>query len=106
MPKKKKIYLSGLISDGGKLSDGDIESNKELFFKAENSYSKKGYIVINPLKLHTIRRTWEEYMFEDIRVLFSCQEICMLSNWRKSKGARIEFAIARELGIKIRYYQT
>ena len=40
-------------------------------------------------------------MLADIKELFSCEAIYLLSNWYLSKGARIEKKIAEELHLKI-----
>jgi hypothetical protein len=42
-------------------------------------------------------------MKEDISALLTCDAIYLLKNWGDSRGARIERAIALELGIKIIY---
>lgn len=46
-------------------------------------------------------KTWEEYMIEDIQLLFGCKAICMLPNWKDSKGARIELNIAEEINLTL-----
>ena len=94
-----KIYISGQISNLPK-----SEALKH-FGHAENLLKSKGHKTVNPLTHgHNNGGTWEEYMLEDIRLLFQCQAIYMLPNWEFSKGARIEHAIATELNIPI-YYQ-
>jgi hypothetical protein len=40
-------------------------------------------------------------MRECIAALVTCDEIFMLKNWETSKGAKIEFYIADEMGMKI-----
>lgn len=47
---------------------------------------------------------WPERLKIDIRALCLCDAIYMLSNWEKSKGAKLQHRIATELGMKI-YYQ-
>jgi hypothetical protein len=38
-----------------------------------------------------------------IKNMLDCDEIYMLKNYTSSKGALLELAIAKELGIKIKY---
>ena len=92
-----KVYISG------KITDLQIEEAFKIFERAELIISANGYIPVNPMKVnkHTEGKTWEEYMLDDIRVLFDCEAIYMLDNWEESTGARIEYQIAKELGMQI-----
>lgn len=93
-----KIYISGKI--GGL----DYKEAFEKFESREKQLIIIGYEVVNPMKIHPPReipRTWEEFMVEDIQELFKCESIYMLEDWGQSKGARVEYAIAKELGFKI-----
>lgn len=90
----KKIYISGKISG--------IESEASVLFeRVEKELQEKGYETVNPMKLnHEHDKSWESYMKADIKALCDCDEIFMLSNWKDSKGARIEHTIAFDLGIR------
>lgn len=92
-----RIYISGKISG--------IEAEAEQIFQdAETELIKQGYEVVNPMKLnHQHDKSWHSYMKEDVKALCDCDEIFMLSNWDKSKGALIELTIAMYLGIKVKY---
>ena len=93
-----KIYISGAISS---LPESEYKSR---FSAAEETLKEIGYQPVNPLNIiHEHDCSWENYMIEDIRVLFQCPAIYMLNKWRGSKGARIEHAIAIETGMKIIY---
>jgi hypothetical protein len=97
MINKKKIYISGQIS-------GIEEQAPKLFQEAETLLANSGYEVINPMKLpHDHDKSWESYMREDIKALMDCDEIYMLKGWSSSKGARVEFALACSLGVKVKY---
>lgn len=98
-----KVYVSGQITG----LDETVAA--EMFAQAANDI-KFGSIlfgdveVINPMELpHLHEGKWIDYMCEDIRALHDCQMIYMLPNWRDSKGARIEHAIAEILGLDIYY---
>ena len=95
----KKIYISG------KITGLTTEEIKSRFGNAELAIEIAGDEPVNPLKVapYDPAHTWEHYMVEDIRALLGCNAILMLSNWQDSKGARIEHAIAKEMGLEIFY---
>lgn len=103
-----RIYISGQISD--LLPDRHIP----LFERAEHRLVKRlkrlerevleytAHEIVNPLRLdHSTNSTWEQYMSTDITALLSCDAIYMMTNWGRSRGARLEYAIARELNLTI-----
>ena len=92
-----KIYISGRIT-------GIEEEALELFAKAEKELQAQGFDTVNPMTLpHNHDKTWASYMREDVKALCDCDIICMLSNWRLSKGAIIEHSIAKSLELIIKY---
>lgn len=94
----KIIYVSGAI---GSI---DREIATANFNVAELLLKTKGYAVINPMKItKPLNATWKDCMMADIKYLFDCDEIYMLRNWRNSTGARVELAIATELGLKVTF---
>ena len=88
-----KVYLSG------KISGVEITEAQNKFAEAEKLIRCKfGYDVINPLKLpHDHGHTWEEYLKEDIKAMLTCDSIYMLSDWEISRGATVEYNLAKEL---------
>lgn len=91
-PKKKlKIQLIGAVSSAS-------YDELELFSKAENLLTKKGFEVFNPLSLR-VGETWEWYMRQCIAMLTSQDYIMRLPSWVHSKGATIENEVAIYLGI-------
>ena len=98
----KKIYISGRITG---LS---IDVATKIFNNAE-ALLRKTYKceIINPMAAVIFEKgkTWEQYMLEDIEILFKCDAIFMMNNWKASKGACIEHAIAREIGLIIMYQE-
>lgn len=85
---------------------GKITGNKNFlcdFLNAENKL-KTLYPeakIINPI--NTIGDSWCDYMKQDIIKLLNCSAIYMLKGWRRSKGARLEYRIAKALEFKIIY---
>ncbi len=97
----KTIYISGQITGL------NIKDAHQLFEIAENDLKELGLTVVNPTKLeHNHGKTWAEYMKEDIKALCDCDSIYMLHNWKKSTGANIEHALAKDLGLKVIYQQS
>ena len=94
-----KIYLSG------KISGTDLDYVRRLFDKVATTLRALGHEVINPLcnGLSEIA-PWEEHMAKDIIDLLQCEGIYMLQGWEDSQGARIEHAVAKELG-KVVFYE-
>lgn len=92
----KRIYISG------KISGLDPAEARAKFYAAERAIESFGYVAVNPMKLvEDCGQSWADFMLADINLLFNCDAIYLLENWRESRGARIEFAIAAELGLQI-----
>lgn len=94
--KNKKLYLSSKITG---LSKANYLTN---FNKLERKY-KPNYIVINPTKLHSKKKSWIGYLITDILVLLSCGTIVMDTNWKDSRGCKIERFVAMLMFKKIIY---
>ena len=94
-----KTYISG------KITGLDINEAKGNFKEAERSLKDIDLIPINPMEIVPENKDfkWEDYMLADIKELFKCEAIYMLSNWKDSQGARIERAIAFEMNMTIFY---
>lgn len=92
-----KIYISG------KITGIPINEAIKEFKNAENVIKKQGHTPLNPFKISPFseEKKWTDYMIDDIKALFECDAIYMLRNYKESKGARIEYAIAQEIGLKI-----
>ena len=43
--------------------------------------------------------------WQDIKILARCNAICMLPGWKRSKGARLEYRIAKILNMQILEFQ-
>ena len=62
----------------------------------------QGLDVINPAEHGIVKGAeWADYLRHDIAGLVSCERIHLLRGWEKSKGARLEFQIATELGMEV-----
>jgi hypothetical protein len=85
----KTIYISGKISG---LSIQEAEYN---FTRSECELVN--YKTINPLNIRPLFgiKKWLFYMISDILQLRKCTHIAMQKNWIDSKGAVIEYFLAK-----------
>jgi hypothetical protein len=90
----KKIYICGKVS-------GDPDYNKK-FLKEEKRLLSHGYEPINPTAIISHKTEWAEAMRIAIRAMLLCDGISLLPDWKKSRGAKIEVRLARELCIEVR----
>lgn len=90
-----KIYLSGPMAG--------IENNNHPLFYSETKRLRSLEIDIeNPAENDMTGCTeWADFMRIDICQLMKCQAIAMLPNWYNSKGANLEYQIAKSLGMII-----
>ena len=81
------------------------KKNFPAFLKAAKQLRKRGFKVLNPAELETIRplcRTWEECLRRDlIHVLRKCNAVATLPGWTKSRGANLEVFVAKELDMRV-----
>lgn len=95
---KRNIYISGKISG---LRKFEYRYN---FILCEKEIKRLGLKPINPIrfKLNRIPHTpWLLHLIIDICILLTCEGIYMQRNWENSKGARIEYIIAKILNLTI-----
>lgn len=88
----KKIYLSGKIS-------GD-ENFRETFLNKETELSSGGDMVFNPVD-HPAMFTHGQFAHK--LALSFCDSIYFMSSWRSSRGARLEFELAKTLGLEFQF---
>jgi hypothetical protein len=102
MRRSKTVYLSGGITG--------VQNYKDNFSRAHALVGGCGFAVVSPVIIgqmveYRLRRkkdiTWVDYMRSCISALSYCDAIAMLPGWKKSKGARIERRIAKDLGLEI-----
>jgi hypothetical protein len=85
-----KPYIAGPMT-------GLPEYNYPAFMAAEEQLVAAGYEVENPAQGLVDGWEWQNYMRRGITQLMRCDGIALLPNWHKSKGAQIEYEIARSL---------
>jgi len=91
-----KVYICGKITNlPGYMA-------RHYFAKVEKMLKDLGYEPINPMNLpHNHSKSWEDYMKECIAALVQCDAIYLMGNWYDSKGAILEYDIAKQLGLEV-----
>ena len=94
----KKVYISGPITGTKDYLEKfeDIETALVLVHQ--------GVEVINPAKVNAHlpeSTTWEEYMRMSLCMLSMCDGIYMMEGWQQSRGANLEYAYAKGMGITV-----
>lgn len=87
------VYICGPMS-------GLPDFNRPAFRTAAGILRDLGFQVMTPADCYS-GDSWEEGMRHDIPAMLSCDRVCLLGAWEKSRGARLEVFIARELGMKV-----
>jgi hypothetical protein len=79
--------------------------NRPAFDEAAAQIRAEGRTVFNPAEVgeRDVIRTRSWYMRKDIDALLKCDSVHVLQGWEKSKGARLEIEIARQLELPITY---
>jgi hypothetical protein len=98
----KRIYIAG------KFTGLQYDSVKQKFKDTEIMLKNKGYFVINPVRLTTmfLHKSWKFNMIICILFLILfCDKIYIQKDWLDSKGAKLEYIIALELGYEIIFEQ-
>lgn len=84
-----KVYIAGKIT-------GD-SLYKKKFQRAQDFFEKQGDIVLNPAVLAEGMRP-ADYMMICIPMIFTADWIVFLPNYRDSRGAQVEYALADYIG--------
>lgn len=91
----KKVYLSGPMS-------GRTNWNRDAFMDAQARVGKKDVLVFNPhFNGVEMSAPWKEHMRADIRNLMDCDILVQLPEWELSRGARLEWEVAKAIGLEI-----
>lgn len=92
---ENRVYLAGPMS-------GIAEHNFPAFHAAADRLRGSGLEVVNPADHGLVEGLgWSDYMRWDLVKLAGCHAVYVLPGWEKSKGASLEIAIARALGMPV-----
>lgn len=95
MERKKRIYIAGKVT-GLPLHEVSMK-----FGTAQKKLMSEGYEVVNPLNHIESNMDWDKAMKICFELLANCDAIYMLHDWEVSKGAVLEHAKAKTMGIPI-----
>jgi hypothetical protein len=92
----KRVYIAGPMT-------GYSDCNFAAFHAAAERLAQAGWKVFNPAENFGGRKDLprETYLRLDLAVLAQCDAIAMLPGWEDSRGAKLEYLVAHELGCTI-----
>ena len=90
----KKIYICGKVT-------GDPNYH-EKFLDEENRLFWHDHEPVNPTAFISANEPWSKAMRIALRAMLLCDGVSLLPDWKKSRGAKIEARLARELGMDVR----
>lgn len=101
MTRPKRIYLAGPMT-------GLPDHNFPAFHAAARHLTAAGWEVCNPAENFGGRTDLprEQYLRADVAMLVQCDAIALLPGWEESRGAQLEYLVARELNLAIFDAQT
>lgn len=89
------LYIAGPMT-------GLPDLNFPAFHAKAADLTALGFEVVNPAEINPDQQLpWLECMRRDIAALVYCDGIHLLPGWRWSKGATLEYFIAKRLGLLI-----
>ena len=92
-----RCYIAGPMT-------GIKDLNFPAFDREAAHFRAQGWEVVNPAEINPDPNAkWVDCMKADIPQLLTCDTVCMLPNWERSKGASLEHHIARSLDLKVIY---
>ncbi|MFU1906023.1 DUF4406 domain-containing protein [Bordetella avium] len=95
-----RVYLAGPMT-------GHPDLNYPAFHDAAARLRAHGFDVVNPAEIvKTPGLDWLACMRLDIPALLTCEAIVLLPGWQSSRGARLEYSLARQLGFAAHQYTT
>lgn len=93
-------YISGKITDVSR--ERELENLERFNWKARQ-FKAEGKKVFNPADLEVNGgATWEWYLSRDLIWIYENRpSLYVMTNWKDSKGAKLEVEFAKTLGLKV-----
>ena len=94
------VYVAGPMT-------GLPEFNYPAFREAADRLRCLGHKVLNPVDAEDCNPTpgvpqaWEWYMRHALRMVLESDAVALLPGWEKSRGAKLEVAVAEALGMTV-----
>jgi len=93
--RANRVYIAGPMT-------GLPDFNFPAFHAMAATMRAEGWHVENPAEHgHVEGAEWAEYLRFDIGRLSTCEAMMLLPGWHRSRGARLEVHIAKEIGMRI-----
>lgn len=94
-----KVYTAGPLSAA---TEEQRQAFRDRMRAAEAALKAAGHEVVCPLDngLH-VDAKWDEHMRADIPLMLTCDTVALLDGWADSRGARIEYQLAKDLGLRV-----
>lgn len=94
--KRKRTYIAGPMT-------GLPEHNFPAFHAAAARLREAGWEAINPAENFGGRTDLPRatYLRADVALLVACEAIAVLPGWEESRGAKMEYMLAREFGMPV-----
>ena len=93
--RDRRIYIAGPMT-------GIEDYNFPAFNRAAGMLRESGWVVENPADHGVVEgASWSDYLAYDLTRLGTCGAVYLLRGWQNSKGAKLEYLIAKELGMVI-----
>lgn len=82
---------------------GYDEMNYPAFHAGAQALREAGHEVFNPAETFDGDKslTWETYMRVDLQAVLDAEGVAVLDGWESSRGATLEVAVARAIGIPV-----
>lgn len=94
--RKETIYIAG------KVTGLDRDQTIQKFAWACQEVQNIGFCTMNPMEIvGDTNSTWRDAMRICLRAFLSCDAILLLPDALQSKGALIEYQLAKDMGIRV-----
>lgn len=96
--RERRVYIAGPMT-------GIPDFNFPAFNEAAEVLRKCGFLPVNPADHGVVEgATWEDYLAYDLGRLGTCGKLYLLPGWTSSRGAVIEYRLARALAMEIKLH--
>jgi len=108
----KRVYIAGPMT-------GYPNHNVAAFDAAKDQLATEGVVVVSPPDITRANpqpgihsdgsidpAAYKALVKLDLVMMLECDEVVVLSGWERSKGARLEIAVAQACGIPVLWFET